>query len=178
MTWRLFLWMSMPWLALVPGAWQWIPGSESLATAGLRALLLAAPFCLRARADELDRATLIGACALASAGLCAADVIEGTAARLPQGIALLAAWSFAVRGSGSARSGLRDRARVLALLWLAAPLFFRLTPAERPWLAACSPWHASTAADWREATPAFAACAALWLCLAWERRRRLRAVIA
>jgi hypothetical protein len=178
MSWRLFLWMGLPWLALVPGAWQWIPGSESLATVGLRALLCAAPFLLSAREGELDRATLIGACALASAGLCAADVIEGAAARLPMHIALLAAWCFAVRGCGSADSDLRERARSLALLWLACPLLFRLTPGGDSWIASCSPWHAAGAADARQATPVLAACAALWLCLVRERSRRAFAVSA
>jgi hypothetical protein len=177
MTWRLFFWMSLPWLALAPGAWHWIPGGDALATAALRALLVAAPFCLGAREGAVDRGTLVGACAIASAGLCAALVIEGASIRMPVQVALLVAWAFAVRWTGDARRGdLRDRARVLAAVWLGAPLAFLLAPGDAAAFARWSPWRAASADSWPDAVPALAACAALWLWFAWERGRRAAAV--
>lgn len=176
MSWRLFVWMSLPWMALWPELRLWLPGDADLGVLVLRALLLAAPLVF---ATPLGRGQVSIACAaiaVACAGLVGALLLEARVlSTLPECLALLCAWAFSLaclaRGSGPELAS----ARALALLILLAPLSWSLTAGGAPWIERLSPWNAAASADGSFASwPALVACALLALLGRGERVLRLR----
>jgi hypothetical protein len=165
MTWRLFVWMSWPWIALWPGVWQLLPGEAELATACSRGLLVAAPFCFAASRVRIDAATALATVVVAGAGLCGALVIEhGPERGLERGVAalaLLAGWVGAICLARLENDDAIDRVRLFAFVALVAPLAWPLGTQSAPWIARCSPWSAADGTT--SIAPALAVCALLAL---------------
>lgn len=165
MSWRVFLWMSVPWLALWPGLWVWLPEEPALVTIALRTLLVTAPLCLLQPLIGLNLSTLIAAWSIACAGLAGAYLMEERGSDLWSAALLLGIWILALRSTRIESRAEVARVRIAAFAILFAPLLGEVFASRtQDAFSAATPWnwnHSATSIF--QAWPALVLCAVLAL---------------